>query len=325
MKGPLNIILEDYDISPINGFIPHDLPLQQLDSYYAGWEEAVRQLPANFSQKTYRSKLDNLAILSTSKLHTKAEWQRAYVLLTFMTHGYIWGGEVPAEVFLPFQFFQTNANEIQILPPCISVPIIVVAEHLGIPPTATAASLCLYNFSASSPDLLTSPEELASLHTFTGTRDEEWFYLVSVAIEARGAPIIPIMLSAMDAVRAKNPSMVIECLTKFVICVNEITALLERMYEECGPEVFYHEIRPALAGSKNMAAAGLPRGVFYDEGDGKGEWRQCSGGSNAQSSTIQFLDLILGIRHFPTKSSDEEPKEKDSFHKVCSFVRLSKS
>ena len=105
MKGPLNIILEDYDISSINGFIPHDLPLQQLDSYYAGWEEAVRRLPANFSQKTYRSKLDNLAILSTSKLHTKAEWQRAYVLLTFMTHGYIWGGEVPAEVFLPFQFF----------------------------------------------------------------------------------------------------------------------------------------------------------------------------------------------------------------------------
>jgi len=157
---------------------------------------------------------------------------------------------------------------------------------------------------------------LSSLHTFTGTRDEEWFYLVSVAIEARGAPVIPIMLRAMDAVRANNPSLVIECLTKFVLCVDEISALLERMYEECGPEIFYHKIRPALAGSKNMAAAGLPRGVFYDEGNGKGEWRHYSGGSNAQSSTIQFLDLVLGIKHFPTRSSDEEPREKDSFHKV---------
>jgi len=105
MKGPLNIVLEDYDISPINGFIPHDLPLQCLDSYYEDWEEAVRLLPANFSQKTYRSKLDKLVVLSTSKLHTKAEWQRAYVLLTFMTHGYIWGGEIPAEVFRPLPSF----------------------------------------------------------------------------------------------------------------------------------------------------------------------------------------------------------------------------
>ena len=129
------------------------------------------------------------------------------------------------------------------------------------------------------------------------------------------------MLKAMDAVRADNPSLVVECLTEFVICVDEITAILERMYEECSPEVFYHEIRPALAGSKNMAAAGLPRGVFYDEGNGKGEWKHYSGGSNAQSSTIQFLDLILGIKHFPTKSSDEEPKEKDSFHKVGPHIR----
>jgi len=102
MKGPLNIVLEDYDISPINGFIPHGLPLQKLDSYYEGWEEAVRLLPSNFSRKTYRPKLDKLAVLSTSRLHTRAEWQRAYVLLTFMTHGYIWGGEVPAEVFSSF-------------------------------------------------------------------------------------------------------------------------------------------------------------------------------------------------------------------------------
>ncbi|KAG9247065.1 Indoleamine 2,3-dioxygenase [Calycina marina] len=299
MRGPLNIILEDYDVSPVHGFLPHELPLQGLNSYYDDWEEAVRVLPANFARKTYRSKLDKLTVLSTSRLHTKGEWQRAYVLLTFMTHGYIWGGELPAEI----------------LPPCISIPILVVAERLGIPPTATAASLCLYNFKTSAPDLLTQPESLTTLHTFTGTRDEEWFYLVSTAIEARGAPIIPTMLKAMDAVRADNASVVTRSLQEFIVCVSDINALIERMYEECKPEVFYHEIRPALAGSKNMAAAGLLRGVFYDEGYGKGEWRQYSGGSNAQSSTIQFLDLVLGIRHFPTKIPGEEPREKDSFHK----------
>ncbi|PTB53962.1 hypothetical protein M431DRAFT_508997 [Trichoderma harzianum CBS 226.95] len=60
---------------------------------------------------------------------------------------------------------------------------------------------------------------------------------------------------------------------------------------------FYHRVRPFLADSKNMGAAGLPRGVFYDESDGKGEWRQLQGGSNGQSCLIQLLDVVLGIEH----------------------------
>lgn len=48
-----------------------------------------------------------------------------------------------------------------------------------------------------------------------------------------------------------------------------------------------------------MGHSGLPRGVFYDEGDGNGEWRHNSGGSNAQSSLIQFFDVVLGVEHGP--------------------------
>jgi len=69
------------------------------------------------------------------------------------------------------------------------------------------------------------------------------------------------------------------------------------MDEKCDPQVFYHRIRPYLAGSKGMENVGLPRGVFYDEGDGKGQWRALRGGSNGQSSLIQFWDLVLGVEH----------------------------
>lgn len=61
--------------------------------------------------------------------------------------------------------------------------------------------------------------------------------------------------------------------------------------------VFYYQVRPFLAGGKNMEAAGLPRGIFFDGGDGIGKWRQLRGGSNGQSSLIQLFDIVLGIHH----------------------------
>jgi indoleamine 2,3-dioxygenase len=79
-----------------------------------------------------------------------------------------------------------------------------------------------------------------------------------------------------------------------------LTAILQRVHESCDTTVFYHRIRPFLAGSKNMAEAGLPNGVMYEDAAGNVEYRQYSGGSNAQSSLIQFFDIALGIEHRPT-------------------------
>jgi indoleamine 2,3-dioxygenase len=46
-----------------------------------------------------------------------------------------------------------------------------------------------------------------------------------------------------------------------------------------------------------MADAGLPNGVRYGD---ETEYRAISGGSNAQSSLIQALDILLDIEHHPT-------------------------
>lgn len=146
---------------------------------------------------------------------------------------------------------------------------------------------------------LECPEDLTVLHTFTGSKDEAWFYLVSIAMEAQNAHIIPEMLHAFQAASKDDVSTVIASLRALKTCINDTGVLLERMHENCDPHIFYHHIRPFLAGSKNMGAAGLPSGVFYDDGAGNRQWRQYSGGSNAQSSLIQFLDITLGIQHHP--------------------------
>jgi indoleamine 2,3-dioxygenase len=120
--------------------------------------------------------------------------------------------------------------------------------------------------------------------------------------------MIPVMVKAMAAVRAKNSHLVLAALVKFGYCVREMGTILRRMNERCSPDVFYQQIRPYLAGSKNMAVAGLSKGVFYDEGNGKGEWRQYSGGSNAQSSLISFCDVVLGVEHCESKDSGSKNK-----------------
>lgn len=84
--------------------------------------------------------------------------------------------------------------------------------------------------------------------------------------------------------------------------------------------VFYHQLRPLLAGSKNMATVGLPNGVFYDVGDGQGEWRQYSGGSNAQSSLIQLFDIALGIQH--VASGEVEGNKKGGGDKQIAFMKV---
>lgn len=278
--------LSDYGISPTNGFLPDVLPLTRLpDPYYNKWEAIAANLQALILSKRLRAVIDRLPVLSTIGLEHDSEWRRAYSILCFMAHGYIWGGDRPADR----------------LPAPLAVPLLQIAERLELPPVATYAAVCLWNFKPLFVDEpIDSLENLATLTTFTGSLDESWFYLVSVAIEARGAPAIPIMLEAIAAVRRNDADTVTRCLLAFAECLDQVGTLLARMHESCDPTIFYHRIRPFLAGSKNMADAGLPRGVIYEDGSGVDEYRQYSGGSNAQSSIIQFFDIVLGIKHRPT-------------------------
>lgn len=92
-------ILDDYNISLENGFLPAEPPLERLpDLYYAKWEAIITNLQPLLLSKRLRSVVEKLPILSTSRLQDVAEWRRAYVVLVFIAHGYIWGGDKPSEV-----------------------------------------------------------------------------------------------------------------------------------------------------------------------------------------------------------------------------------
>ncbi|EOD48702.1 putative indoleamine -dioxygenase subfamily protein [Neofusicoccum parvum UCRNP2] len=289
----------DFDVSPEHGFLPAELPLQFLDDpYYRPWESTVQALQALILTRRLRGVVDSLPVLSTDYLRSEPEWRRAYSILAFVAHAYIWGGDTPVDR----------------VPPSISAPFLSTCQHLELPPVATYAGLVLWNWRPLDPSQpIDSLENIFTLNTATGSLDESWFYLVSVAIEARAAPTIPLMLTAIEAARYGDSHTVTECLRSFAERLDELGTLLQRMYENCDPHVFYHRIRPYLAGSKNMADAGLPNGVVFDDGTSEPQhYVQFSGGSNAQSSIIQFFDIVLGIEHRPTGSKPQEPSSSSA-------------
>jgi indoleamine 2,3-dioxygenase len=91
--------LSDYDVSALHGFLPTDPPCDRLaDPYYQPWEDVIFSLHTLTLTKRIRSTIDRLPVLSTKYLRNLAEWRRAYSILGFMVHSYVWGGYTPADV-----------------------------------------------------------------------------------------------------------------------------------------------------------------------------------------------------------------------------------
>ncbi|PCG98105.1 Indoleamine 2,3-dioxygenase [Penicillium occitanis (nom. inval.)] len=329
------IPLEEFRVSYETGFLPINihsnkkLPLHRLSNpHFSPWEDVISDLPQLIQTGEIRQKVLDLPVLSVENLdaNDEAEWQRAYLVLAFLTHAYIWGGEKAEDK----------------LPPSISRPFLAVSAHLELPPCATYAALNLWNFTTITNNNdnnennidLTNPDNIYTINSFTATDDERWFLVVSVAMEACGAKMIRLVLDSITTINttttadgdndgsttestSNRNTILTNLLNGMGECIDELGCILERMYERNDPMVFYHQIRPLLAGSKNMGAAGLPNGVFYDTGDNQGEWHQYSGGSNAQSSLVQLIDIALGIQHI----ASGEVEGKTSKDKHTAFMK----
>lgn len=279
--------MEDFDVFPTSGFLPDKLPLVRLpQEYYKPWEDIVNNLPSLLLTRRIRSVIDQLPLLDTCYLSNEEEYRRAYQVFGFLAHAYIWGTDEP-----------TNK-----LPEQIANPWIKVSKYLRLPPVATYAGLSLWNFKQIIPTAegedIWDLNNLTTINTFTGSIDESWFFLVSVYFEQKGGRAIATGLDAIKCAYNNDIPGLIANLQQLAESIDMLGSVLMKMEEMCDPHVFYFRIRPYLAGWKNMADVGLDKeGILYGN---ETKPRSYSGGSNAQSSLIQFLDILLGVKHYST-------------------------
>lgn len=182
-----------------------------------------------------------------------------------------------------------------------------MSSELEIKPVLTLSTVSLWNYRT--PITIPKgealkPENITMLVSFTGTSSESWFYAISVAIEARSVIIAPLLISCLHAISNSDVSQLIPHLKLLAKEIAELSTLLHRLHSNCCPNTFYRSIRPYLAGWNSIS---LPDGVVY-EGTSfpvtapshpmeQKRSRKYAGGSNAQSTLIQALDIILGIKH----------------------------
>jgi len=181
-------MLLKYDIDPTVGFLPKGDPLQRLPrDQYGIWEDLGDDLGdllcARLGQA--RDPLSNLPVISIEGLTTNAMMRRAHLLLCLFAHAYVWGGPKPKDV----------------IPAGISIPLCELSDKLNVPPVLTHAGIVLYNWRRLDANGAICMENLTTLNEFFGSRDESWFYLITVEIEARGADAIVPMMVSIDAIQ----------------------------------------------------------------------------------------------------------------------------
>jgi indoleamine 2,3-dioxygenase len=304
--------LNEFGLSQTRGFLSNDAPLVKFcDGYYREWDELLEKLPDLISSHKLGDEIKSLPILSTSKLSSELDFRRAYVVLAFLVHGYVWGGS-------------QDGKPIETIPPQLSEPFLAVCENLGMQPVLSYAGLCIWNW-AVKEDAKSNPEDtfyelehLKSLGSFTGTRGEDAFYHIPVLVEAEGGPLVSLLLKAIAAAQKEDITFVTNVLNQCAKSFIRMGLHLSKMYSTLDAHMFFHELRPFLSGGNAMPEKEGSSGIVFKKSDGSQKVTKCIGGSAAQSSFFQFLDYVLGVQHQKPGKGQESVFEVSLMDLVCS-------
>lgn len=283
---PVGLDLERFGLTE-RGFVPRNGEVcKRLPAAFSAWEAVGDEMAALTKSKEIRARVDAWELVSLEELGSAAEGfspelRRAHTLLALIANCYVWCDE---------------SDPRSSLPAALAIPLHAASSRLGMNPVISHAVCDLWNWRCLD-DRHFSQDSFRCLHTMTGTKDEEWFYCTSTAIQAIGGPLV---LSSYDifaeAVPQRDFKAVLGFLEDVSARLKQMTGVLQRASEHVSPQVFYNDMRPLLQGFGKGTK--IPQGLVYE---GVKEYRnkpQTFGGASAgQSSCIPLLDRILGVQH----------------------------
>ncbi len=269
--------LEDYNIDPRTGFVPAQDPLTQLPSYFDAWNELRPLVGPLIRNRRIRSRIAAMPFLDYTKLANQRERELALVLLCVYANAYVWGGPEPALR----------------IPASLAVPLCGLADQMGRPPIVHYAGIQLFNWYRIEPNKPATTDNIELIVQFLGGVDETWFFVAALDIEWLGAPLVAHSHQAVLAAAKDDQHALTQHLSAIANGMPAVNAALDRQREWVDPHIFYHRVRPFVAGWPAP-------GIVYE---GVSETpRMAIGASAGQSALIQSFDAALGIAH-PNEST----------------------
>ncbi|XP_041916558.1 indoleamine 2,3-dioxygenase 2-like isoform X2 [Alosa sapidissima] len=273
-----SIELKSFFISEEYGFVLED-PLTELPRCYQPWMDVANNLTHLIKTHQLRDLVKKMPLLSTLHLHGYRQLRLAHLALGFITMGYVWqeGLHQPA----------------QALPRALAVPYCNVSQALGLPPILVYADCVLANWRLKDPSRPMEIGNLDTIFSFPGGESGKNFFLVSMLVEKSANSGIQGVISAVNAMVTFDISSLHKALQRITLSLKNMEEAFRIIHNHVDPKIFHGTFRIYLSGWRDNPL--LPDGLWYE--GVREEPLRLSGGSAAQSSSIQSLDTLLGIQH----------------------------
>ncbi|KAG5272769.1 hypothetical protein AALO_G00169090 [Alosa alosa] len=273
-----SIELKSFFISEEYGFVLED-PLTELPHCYQPWMDIANNLTHLIKTHQLRDLVKKMPLLSTLHLHGYRQLRLAHLALGFITMGYVWqeGLHQPA----------------QALPKALAVPYCNVSQAMGLPPILVYADCVLANWRLKDPSRPMEIGNLDTIFSFPGGESGKNFFLVSMLVEKSANSGIQGVISAVNAMVTFDISSLHKALQRITLSLKNMEEAFRIIHNHVDPKIFHGTFRIYLSGWRDNPL--LPDGLWYE--GVREEPLRLSGGSAAQSSSIQSLDTLLGIQH----------------------------
>ena len=158
------------------------------------------------------------------------------------------------------------------------------------------ANYVLDNWALIDPDGPIALGNIRMVQKFLGGRDEAWFVLVHVAIEAKAGGVLALFPDILKAASEKDSGSLEMLFSLMNRLWDDINAIFDRMPESCDPYIYFNRVRPYIHGWKDNPA--LPDGIIYEGvAETGGRPQAFRGQTGSQSSIVPSMDALFGIGH----------------------------
>ena len=276
--------LSDYDMSQERGYLCR---FNAEEIKLSGEMQEVREvalrlpqiLPTGRVRELLCDRLPQTDLSDFLANCSDAQARLAMVHYSFMVQSFVWGEEQAPTV----------------LPKCLAMPMVAVADHLRQQPLLPYSSYVLDNWGRFDTNKGVTLDNIYMLQHFLSGQDEAWFVLIHVAIEAQAGSALAMMGPIVDCVKNDDLEGVQTHLEGMARIWAKINAIFDRMPERCDPYVYFERVRPYIHGWRDNPA--LPNGIIYEGTRFGSEAQAFRGQTGSQSSIVPAMDALLGIGH----------------------------